>query len=197
MPLIVPFDQLVQSKELCDQRIGVLFDIVIVIFKNTPQKLILSVVDSLEGILTVGRVVEERTAFALTGQGSHRTDLPHHQRCHQLVWTDRVYVVFVVDFEYLTDVVESVRSVVSERKNRRVVILILIPKFPGNQFKTVLQPKIFGLFADDFLKPFDAPDCHLYADHHVEHQVPILVANEHHISFIVADALMDISRCVL
>jgi len=50
----------------------------------------------------------------LACQRGHRADLTHHQRGHQFVRANAVDVIFIIDFEYFTDMIESVGSIVSE-----------------------------------------------------------------------------------
>lgn len=128
--LIVFFYQLMQAEELSNQGIRVLLEIIVVILEDSPKKFILTVADGLEHVLAICSVVEERSTFTLAGQWGHGVYLAHHQRSHQSVGANAADVVLVIDFEDLANMVESVRSIVSEGINSWGVLLI--PESPRN-----------------------------------------------------------------
>lgn len=163
--LDVLFDELVQAVELGDHGVRILLQVVVVALEDRPQELVLAVLDCLEHVLPISRVVEEGAALALAREGSHRIHFSHHQRSHQPVRTDRSDVLFVVDVENLADVVERVGSVVGEGVDGRVVVLV--PEAAGNELEVILEAEVFGLLIDHLLEALDAPDCHLDADHHI------------------------------
>lgn len=162
----------------------------IVIFKDAPQKFILSVMNGFQGIFTVSCIVEEGTAFTLTGERCHGAHLSHHEGGHKFVRSDAVDILFVVYFENFSDVIESVGSVVGKRIDSGVIVLI--PKLSGYEFKVVFESKVLGLFADDFLKSFDASDCHLNSYHHVKDEIPVLISYKDHVSFCIFNAFVNI-----
>jgi hypothetical protein len=178
LSFIIFFNQFVESEEFGDEGIWIFLDVIVVVFKDGAEEAVFTLVNGFEHVLSVSGVVEEGAGLALTGEGSHRGDFAHHEGGHEFVGADTVDVVLVVDFEDLADVVEGVGCVVAEGVDRRVVVVVAKP--PGNQLEAVLQAEVLGLLADDLLQALDAPDCHLDADHHVQHQVPVLVPDEHH-----------------
>lgn len=156
-----------QSEEFGDEGIGVLLEVIIVIFEDGTEEFILAVADGLQHVLAVCRVVEERSALALAGERGHGVDLAHHEGGHESVGADAADVVLVVDFEDLADVVEGVGSIVGEGVNGGVVFLIAEPS--GDQFEVILEVEVLRLLVDHLLEASHAPHRHLDADHHVQH----------------------------
>ena len=114
LALVVLLDQLVQPKKLSDQRIGVFFQVEVVVLEDASQEFILAALDCFEHVLPISRVVKERSTLTLTGQRSHRAHFAHHKRCHESVGTNTADVVLIVDFEQLSDMIESVGGIVGE-----------------------------------------------------------------------------------
>jgi hypothetical protein len=80
-------------------------------------------------------------------------------------------------------VVESIRSVVGERKDSRSVLLV--SESAWNQLEIIFETKVLRLFVDHLLKTSNRTDCHLNADHHVEHKIPIIISQEDHLSLTI------------
>lgn len=99
-------------------RIWVLLQIIVVVLKNSPQKFILSILDSFKHVFTIGSVIKEGAAFTLTSQRGHRVDFTHHQRSHQSVRPDAANVILVINFEQFSYMVEGIGSVISKGINR-------------------------------------------------------------------------------
>ena len=53
----------VEAIELRQERVGIVGDMLVVIFQDLPQKLMLCVVNSLDDILVVSRKIKEATAL--------------------------------------------------------------------------------------------------------------------------------------
>ena len=83
--------------------------------------------------------------------------------------------------EEFSDMIESVRRVVSEWVDGGLVFFA--PKPSGDKFEVILEFEVFGLFTDDFLIAPDTSDSHLYADHHIEDHIPVVVPKKDHIAF--------------
>ena len=77
--------------------------------------------------------------------------------------------------------VEGVGSIIGKGVNGGGVFLI--PESSRHQLEVVLQPEVLGLLVDHFLKASDASHRHLDADHHVQHQIPVIIAEEDHLPF--------------
>ena len=163
---LILLDQLVQAKELCDHGLRVLLQVVVVVFQNGPEELVLPILNGFEHVLAISCVVEERATFALTREGSHGVDLAHHEGCHQLIGPYTLNVFLIVDVEDLSDVVEGLWGIVSEATNLRDIFFIT--ESPGHQFEVVFEVEVFGFFVDHFLVASDTSHCHLDAYHHVE-----------------------------
>ena len=78
--------------------------------------------------------------------------------------------------------IKGVRCVVRKWVYGRTAV---ISKSTWNQLEAVFETEIFGLLADDFLQSFNASDCHLNTNHHVEYHVPVLISNENHASLCI------------
>jgi hypothetical protein len=187
---LVLLDEFVQAVEFDDHGFGVLLEVVVVVLEYVLQQFVLALAHRFEHVLSVGGVVEETAALALAGQRSHGVYLAHHQGGHEAVGPDAADVLFVVDLEEFADVVEGVGGVVREGVDGGGVLLISEPS--GDQFEIVLESEIFGFFVDHLLEAAYAPHCHLDADHHVEDEVPVVVANEDHVAFVLVGAFMHV-----
>ncbi len=70
--------------------------------------------------------------------------------------------------------VEGIGGVVSEGVDGGGVLLIAEPSW--NQFEVVFEFEVFGLLVNHLLEAPYRPHCHLDPDHHVKHQVPVVVS---------------------
>lgn len=180
LSLLILLYKLVQAEEFSNESIGVIFDIRIVVFEDGSQMFVLPIMDSLEHILAISRIEEERPALTLTGESTQRSDLPHHKRSHEFVGADTVDVLFIVDVEYLADVVECIGGIVSETADAGDIVLSSEPA--GNQFEVILEIEVSRLLVDHLLVATYTPHCHLDTDHHIQHQVPVVIAEEYHVA---------------
>lgn len=169
-----------EAKELGDERVRVLLYVVVIVFEYFAQMLVLPVVNSFEHILTIRSVVEKGSALALAGQSRQRGYFSHHEGSHEFIWSNAVNILLVVDVEHSSDVVEGVGGVVSEATYPGQEILV--SKSSGHQLEIILQVEVLGLFVDHFLISSHTPHCHLYTNHHIQHQVPVIVPEEYHCS---------------
>lgn len=86
--------------------------------------------------------------------------------------------------------VECVRGIVRKRVNCRCVLLVSEPA--RNQLKVVFESEIFGFLKYHLLKSPHTPHGHLDPDHHVQHQVPVVVSEKYHFALAVFNPFVDI-----
>ena len=77
--------------------------------------------------------------------------------------------------------VEGVGRIVGEGVNSGIVFLI--SESPWHQFEVILEAEVLRLLVDHLLEASNAPHRHLDADHHVQHQVPVIITEEDHLAF--------------
>jgi hypothetical protein len=63
----------VETVESGKERVGVVLDVVVIVFEDRPQKLVLGVADGLDDVLVVAREVEEGARFS--GRAELREDI--------------------------------------------------------------------------------------------------------------------------
>ena len=87
--------------------------------------------------------------------------------------------------------IEGVGSVVSERID--CLCIVLVAEAAWDELEIILQTEVFGLFADHLLEAADAANGHLDANHHVENEIPIVVAEEDHLSLTVLYSFVHVA----
>ena len=82
IPSMVFLCQFMQPEKFSDEGIRIFFYIIVVVPQNCSEMFILPIVNGLEHISSICRIIKKRSAFTLAREPCQGSYFPHHQRCH-------------------------------------------------------------------------------------------------------------------